>query len=836
MSHVAFQALQHLAMLEVGHPDVIKAKEWSRLPTNFDIVSVFRLYAAGVCFSGIFHQHSSALSISFDEVAGSLDTSIDRRTLSTSQPQSTILHFLLSSSSIHLSRQTLHADLGKVSLDIGHRGPELVMATGLSLASSATYLLKLVQSQRAQQLLEQRSIITDILNYSQEGPFIDPLSTIQPSYLVQSGTPQLLRTDVSFKFLYHLLNCLSTIDPSRKQLPSETDLEELTSSIEARLMHLDPDASSIDYLSSLHSALLGDPAAMKQANACSRSLTNFAVRFKRARIAVPAPVDGSSSELLINEVAIDALIKKQDLVQFNLSNPSSASQTSLRAKTPKGVRKTAVIMSIGNLSLIVAPHLMDFAQNVLRVNGQISGRLDGALTRRRTPLDAPERPSKTTHTEVVWIIHQIRVQAAAENLVLVLGLLGVRAATTLLGMQSKASSANFSVLFNQIFIQARSPSYPAEENDHDILAAISFQNGRSNIVSRPDSRSHVIRGTFALAGLKLHVPRSALRLYRFIEEWREDYLPGFETTLKTLLSEYQASPARPSRSPTLSYQPRPSSVIQIHSQIEHVEVSLQVMHGTWLSLELHESVAYAYNSAAVTRENYDFGVQISSMVLTISSKPLTKDATPSPRVKIAFPRLSIAGRSDGLEMNMLTLLEFIDLKVKASHWDTLLAVQQKFGQDFNDLLILMQKTRQKRQSNKRPNSRRKVMQYAARVKMQGFRIGLVGLYSTVFLECQDINGSLSSSNGWTWDIGLSDLALSLSPRFNDRESTGFNRKQRSAFVIIDVNIYGSKPTGVDKRVHLSMTKIHAVMQPSSIGEFGDFVDNLQVSPHQRCEC
>jgi len=834
VSHVAFQALQHLAMLKEGRPNVLQAKECFRLPTNFDIVSVFNLHAAGVHFSGIFHRYSSALSISIDELAGSLDTSIDKRTLSSPQPQSTILNFSCSSPSIHLSRRSLQADLGAISLVIGHRGPELVTATGLALASSVTYLSTLVYNQQAFRLLERRSIIVEVLNCSQRRPFIDSLSTIQPSYLVQSGTPQLLRTDVSFKFLYHLCNCLSTMDPLcqvRKQLPLGNDLDVLTSSIEARLIHLDPDASSIDYLTSLHSSLLKDPAVKKQVNDRSRSLAILAVRFGSARIAVPAPVDGSSSELLVTDITIDALIKKQDLIQFNLTNPSSASQTSLRAKTPKGVRKTAIIASIDDLSLILAPHLMDFAQNVLRVNGQIAGRLDGALTRKRTPMDALEGPSKTTHTEVIWDIRQLRVQAAAENLVLVLGLLGVRVATTLLGMQGKALSANLSVLFDQIYLQARSPSHPAQENDHDILAALSFENGRSNIVSRSDSRSNNIKGTFALAGLKVHVPRSALRLYRFVEEWREDYLPGFETTLKTLLSEYQTSPAKPSRSPTPSYQSRPNAIIQIHSQIEHVEVSLQVMHGTWLSLELHQTVAYAYNSAAVVlRANYDFGVQVNSMVLSISSKPLARDVTPSPRVKIALPRLSVAGKSDGSEINMLTLLEFMDLKVKASHWDTLLAVQQKFGQDFNDLLILMQRTRQKPLSDKKPIRRRKVMEYAARVKIQGFRIGFVGLYSTVFLECQDINGSLTSSGGWTWDVGLSDLALSLSPRISDRQNTGFNRKQRSAFVIIDVNIYGSKHIGGDTSVHLSMTKIHAVMQPSSIGEFGDFIDNLQVRP------
>jgi hypothetical protein len=53
-----------------------------------------------------------------------------------------------------------------------------------------------------------------------------------------------------------------------------------------------------------------------------------------------------------------------------------------------------------------------------------------------------------------------------------------------------------------------------------------------------------------MSGIKLHVPRSALRLYRFVEEWRQDYLPGLEATLNTLLSEYRASPPKSPRSPT----------------------------------------------------------------------------------------------------------------------------------------------------------------------------------------------------------------------------------------------------------------------------------------------
>jgi len=330
-----------------------------------------------------------------------------------------------------------------------------------------------------------------------------------------------------------------------------------------------------------------------------------------------------------------------------------------------------------------------------------------------------------------------------------------------------------------------------------------------------------------LAGLKLHVPRSALRLCRFVEEWRADYLPGLEATLNTLLSEYRASP-NPPRSPRVSQQFRSNTVIQAHGQIENLEVSLQVMHGTWLLWAMHKTLGYINNSGnLVPATNYAFGVQVDSMVLNVSSKPNATDAAPRSRVRVALPPLSVAGHADGLQIHMLVLLESIDLKVKPSHWDTLLAVQQKFGQDFNDLLVLMQRTRHRAPSDQATVS--KALQYTAHIRMQGFRIGLVGLSSTVFLECQDVNGGFTSTDGWTWDLSLSDLALSLAPRVSGRQTTGFNRRQRSAFVIIDANLSGSNRPGNDKNLRLSISKIQAVMQPSSIGEFGDFIDNLQVS-------
>jgi hypothetical protein len=158
-------------------------------------------------------------------------------------------------------------------------------------------------------------------------------------------------------------------------------------------------------------------------------------------------------------------------------------------------------------------------------------------------------------------------------------------------------------------------------------------------------------------------------------------------------------------------------------------------------------------------------------------------------------------------------------------------VQQKFGQDFNDLVSLVEETRRKRAApTQKLSPISMALNYSGFLKMRGFRIGLEGISSTLYLECVDIGGGINNDFGRAWNIGLSDLALSLAPRASSGAlASGFNRNHRSAFVIIDFQ-GNSNSEGVEgKALRVSVTKIHAVMQPSSIGEIGDFIDHLQVT-------
>lgn len=833
LPHAALQVMQHIAMSDDSHPNMSKSMHSTTTPSNLDVVSVITCNLNGLRLGGISGQKSSAVKISLEQAVAIMDMPIDKRSISSDATDSNIVEVTIRSFSLQLSRCVLSSKLDELTIEIGHRGPEFTVATCLALASAGSAILQLFQELKTQHKASERRIIAYILKASEHDSIIDPLSTIQPSYLVQNGVPHLLRTDAAFKFLYHLQNCLWNIQPSVPQPDNLFDAissDELISAVESRQAIIDPDAVGIEHLSSMNSIFF--PSEGKLQKLTQRLIDQVSIQILKTTATILDPSGGSSSRFTISEFSIALQSKPSGLVQLNLANSSSASQTSLRSKSPKMVHNMILIVSLGDASLAVSPQLMHFAGNILRIQKQLSpGTNDPALQPNLPETADKLTASKLYFLEIIVTIHHLRIQAAAENLVLVMGIKGAQATSTILvsGIHN-TRSVQQSLVFEELFLQARSPADPTKEIDSDILAALAFTGGRASLVLRIDSGIRkILKLVLGLESVRLHVPRSALRLYHFVGQWRADYLPGMEAALQTLVSEYNTGPIKPI-SPT---QPRQISSIQIHGQVNHFEISLQVMHGTWLSWEVHKTVAYTQSLGSLTvRQTYAFGLQIASMVLNVSSAASSKDIPTGSRINLMLPPLSLAGNSDGKMVHTLVLFDYIEVKVKPSHWDTLLAVQQKFGQDFNDLVALVQQNRPHGiTSDGKKSTKQSRLQFEGHLKMHGFRIGLEGISSTVLLECQDINGEISNVNGWSWDLGLSDLALSLAPRISSRQRTAFNRNHKSAFVIIDFSFSGSAPdANSDKVLKLTVTKIHAVMQPSSIGEFGDFIDNLQVSP------
>ena len=804
--------------------DVERHTHLHNIPTASEATGVVDAHLQRFSVVGSTFPGRRSITASMARTQITLNASLDKKKLIT--PHDALIDLAISDSQLHISSDSLNSTIGEISLHMDHRSPEYASALATALPSTQLGISTSWSAIQDHHRLVTRQTIGTLILSSSVNPVIDPLSTSQPSYFVQTGAPRLLRTDVAFRFLYHLRTELwnSIKDGGKILLSTDSDDNELVSLIDARLKQLDQDVSYLDD-SFLLQELLKE--ATHQSSKPTKSLHSYSISVERLSLVVLEPQGGTSSYLSIRDARVAFHSKTNQLIQLNLTGPSSMSQSSLRQKGTRQLRSSLLIVSSSDVSVVVLPHLMEFTQHILRVQRHRKRRDD--LGHASLNLGADRiliKPSKWQTVQVVLSMRRIRLQAAAQNLVLVIGLHALQTTSDLLTMATPGQmSSTHAVLFDEAYLQARSPTEHGREGEQDVLASLTFLTGRVSAVLKPGASTKLVT---TLTGLRLNMPRSALRLYRFVEEWREDYLPGMEGAFNDLLSEYNAKPktAPRTQAPRLS--------LQIHGQINHFEITLQVMHGTWASLEINKAVAY-YTTPDSTPpiSSHTFGLQIASIILSISTKQGSRD-TPGSRVKIVLPPLTLGGLSDGYHVDTTLLFEFIELKVKPSHWDTLLAVQQKFGQDFNDIVNLMDRTRTRRRKSTpvtviQPPVKTNSFEYSGSIKMRGFRVGLEGVGSVLYLECQDINGSISNKNGWAGELGLSDLALSLGPRTMFQKIPNFTRNHRSAFVTIDFKVDSAPNVETGGRnLNLAVGKTHAVLQPSSIGEFGDFIDNIQV--------
>jgi hypothetical protein len=217
------------------------------------------------------------------------------------------------------------------------------------------------------------------------------------------------------------------------------------------------------------------------------------------------------------------------------------------------------------------------------------------------PSTPPPHPSQGTGKTIFLIdatlsLQSTRFQVAAENLIVALIVSRLGFVSSLYARPQPTSqtlpdlSANSSLFFDLVALQAHSSTDNGSPVPQDMLAEVSFKKGGLNCALRREvALSPTIRTALAIGHLQLSVPRSAIRLSRFIDEWKADYLPGLEHTVQELVSDLRQGDAV-SPSPT-SAKPR---ILATHLQfsIGSCGVYLHVLPGTWLSWELMNVVAY----------------------------------------------------------------------------------------------------------------------------------------------------------------------------------------------------------------------------------------------------
>lgn len=839
---IVVSVVQNLSVSEEGHPKIVPHLKEAHISSKFDIAAEIVLSAENISFAGDVSRSENRFKSSVQSIGLRLDILPSRSNPSPAE----MPIFDCSISLLNVESQTGRINFcwADFTMSVGHSGPELLTAATIVLKHGIVQILQALQAIQEHEKAVMQAMVYEILQLSEELTVIDPLSTIQPSYLVQEGIPQRLRTDPTFRFLFHLRNCLRSLSAGERErvsahqkTPHAVDTDKFESALRARSMNVDHELD-FTHDSGLLEELLKFTRPKDQRNAPSpRRLSTISLEFQKTCLHIYATPGLSHNDFSVDGAQINVSLLPPLLLQP--LNPMSMSQTSLREKRPCLVERVSVQISIGGISSRIYSHLMEFIQQVLRVRRLYLSQMTSSPIKLKSDDDKEGQNVSTYYIDTSVLLRSITFQAAAANLIFEVGAKTVRAAGLMSLPNGQGPDArNISVLFDKVYLQARSPVDEVKFGiDQGILAAFEFTRGKMNAVTRQEQDlREIAKIIFSIGGLHFRVPRSAIKLYRFVEEWRADFLPAMEEAVKATLSELHIHTDQ-LQSPAVSIRSdSKQSHWQINGQIAEVEISLQVMLGTWLSWHVSRVIAYGNSSPApFNHSNVAFGLQIASNVLEISMRGNTHDMAPNSRVKLAFPSLSLGGNYDGRQVQSLVIIDYLDIKVKPSHWDTMLVVQQKFGQDFNDLVGLVQETRTKSSSKSRGAQSGNKLGYSGFLKMRGFRVGFEGFSSTMYLECQDIGGGLRSDHGGSWDLNLTDLALSLAPQSTPMMKSS-NRSRRSVFVVINAQVFAGKQKQFpyQQTLELAVTKTHAVMQPSSIGEIGDFIDHLQVSIMPTC--
>lgn len=655
------------------------------------------------------------------------------------------------------------------------------------------------------------TLVRQVLSRTKGRAVVDPLSVMQPSFLVQRGLPDALRTDPQFKFLFHMRSVLRLCGPpssANKGISGEVEDQDLLRTCLSNLM--------VDVDDVIHSSLWRTmyPTEKTVSPQMSLVMTSALCKIGLLRFTVLSNTPTSQSHLASTALYLEYRCDSQAARHLFPQEPS----------TNPLISQNLLLATAASIALVIYPRLIDFAQRVVRVRKHydMNFNRDSAVT---------PRPS---HIVILVQVGNLDAQAAAENMIFELGGSSFDlCSSVLVRPDTGMDSMNNIFTFGSLHIRAQSRE--ADTNvlvpERDSLASLTFAKGGFNVIQQSDHMSNTLRLVFSLDDVILSVPRSALRLYRFIEEWKADFLPTFGIAAESLISEIRSGRTFPSSLdlPPSNSQRRQNSNVMFNGTVASCNVTLQILRGTWLSWTIRNSTAFiASVPYATTKRQRKFGLQLLSQALAISYKSRsTHTSTEVPRVKVVLPALALTGHQGKDNVDLLAALEFADVKLKPTHWDSLLVVQQKFGRDFTDLMDLIQETRRTQPVNlETTRAEPKPSRYNVQVNLKGFRIGLEGPASTFYLGCQNVMGGITKKGGYAgWKITLRDIALSLAPGSGAAKTEHvFDRNHKSAFIIVDISVAAE-----GNCLDVSIPKIQAVMQPSSIGELGDFID------HQRAE-
>lgn len=567
MPNIRVRALQRIMSADEAaamEPD----RNTSQLPTQSQIVSILDLQLTGVEFLVATSVETDQSPLPIQRLELKYNTlSLHIRAAQThaqsgmnrsSRSLSTEVEIISGPVRACVVGGAVNVKTGDFSLDFQQRSSEAVIGSAASALRTIRQMSSRLATRRDARQRQFRRLVVACVNASSLKPGVtDLLGQVQPSFLLASGGPADIRMDAQWRVLIHIRHLFRHFNVHeratlQRQLNtyadvSDTDFATVQGILRQRLGEFVFDVETVRNQANPLWQLLYPSPSPKRATSLStdprlRRPIDLTFSSESASFAL-LTADERTDEF--SSGSLEMQLHSRQMVYYPDGPGNMSSQASLN-RSAKDLAPTdlpfalqvAVMVKLDACSTWVSPNLIPFTRHLLRVFRGFSAQLvSPAAAGPRSPVAATPTVSPVEpHFDVVVdvnvqlpsIVFSTRAQHIAVDLRLQQVQLALTAKVANVGAKAKSHAMSAILKLDELAVDARDLRPKTQSSSHakDVLASLSFRNTAVSCVGQlQHEQPPKFRTVLDLHAIRFVVPRSALRLYQLIEEWRLNYLP-----------------------------------------------------------------------------------------------------------------------------------------------------------------------------------------------------------------------------------------------------------------------------------------------------------------------
>ena len=395
--------------------------------------------------------------------------------------------------------------------------PDLIsktLSSTIKTVSSASSLY--IDYIRQCQQFHVHTIHTLLAHQKSHPTLADPLSWTHASFMVKLGVPRTIRTDLSWRMLAHARHCLSEM--------GQEEVEEIEQKGSSTLVLPSRDTM----VETMARQQLGDWTMDTAEKVREMLLLNLLYPHKHT---IQEKTTHSLSLSLNLDLITLEVYGKTEYDNSLVIGPSITNiRVGLRQLVPIGQNLSATALdpilhvafksSFQQVRLSILPTFIPFVRHIIQVH--IGSRKPQSEKQRPiTPLDTLQSPREIL-IEAILEVERVKLSASALNVIFDIALQRLVLVTTT--NLKENMNGNLTAKTDEIMLRARGSRGVLPHRINDTLASLTISQVALHGAFAQETKVRKVRVALAIQRVQLSVPKSAIRLYRFVDASKKEYI------------------------------------------------------------------------------------------------------------------------------------------------------------------------------------------------------------------------------------------------------------------------------------------------------------------------